>query len=332
MSRLLGWSKKHRALSLLLLLPLFFVLLGPIFVALLPDEVVVAAVVEAVLLSSPRWSMLIWVFSGLWLAGIHRQWKAGAGLFVFSLLLMGWPFAGRGEGLLVISANVQAYTDSAEELEAALARERADVVLTIERRGERIAGMHRVGDNYQQGLKKASHGMAFFCREGLRCQAWVSPLIGAESCSMPVGFLRIEEAICLIGIHVPPPVPICATGRKPYVDWVVQRIEDGRVAADVGPCRQGDAVLAAGDFNATQGSWTTRAFLEEGLWDPQYHRGVYASTWPAGGGWPNLPVFRLDHAFAGAVAITGIQQFRLPKADHKALRIWIDSEELDSVR
>lgn len=332
MRRILDWAKAHRILSTLLLVPPFFVMLGPLLVFLLPDEVVAAAVLEAVLLSSPRWSMVVWVLCGLWLAGVHRRLKEGLGLFVFSALLMGWPFASKGEGLFVISANVQAYSDSAEELENALSEEAADVVLTIEQRGERIRGMHRVGDNYGEGLKKPSHGMAFFCREGLRCQAWISPLIGAEDCSMPVGFLRIEEAICLIGIHVPPPVPICATGRRPYVDWVVQRIQDGRIAADVGPCRQGDAVLAAGDFNATQGSWTTRAFLKEGLWDPQYHRGVYASTWPAGGGWPNFPVFRLDHAFAGALSITGIQQFRLPKADHKALRIWVDSEELNLVR
>lgn len=332
MNRLWDWAKAHRVFSVWLLLPLVLVVMGPLVVVLLPNEVVAAAVLEAVLLSSPRWSMLLWVLGGFWLAVAHRQRRAGLGLAGVSFLLLGWPFAGQGEGLLIISANVQAYSDSFAELEEALAREQADVVLTIERRGEQIRGMHRVGDNYDQELKKASHGLAFFCREGLRCQAWVSPLIGAEDCSMPVGFLRIEEAVCLIGIHVPPPVPICATGRRPYVDWVVQRIEDGRIAADVGPCKRGDAVLAAGDFNATQGSWTTRAFLDEGLHDPQYHRGIYASTWPAGGGWPNVPVFRLDHAFAGQLSITGIQQFRLPDADHKALRIWVDSEELDSVR
>lgn len=320
--------RKNRVLSLLLALPLLCVLLGPVVVFFLPEDAVVSAIFEAILLSSGRWSMLVWVGCGLWLSVSrgHRNLKVGVPLTLLAALGTGWPFAGAGEGLLIVSANVQAFSDSADELEEALAEEQADVVLTIERRAEEILGMHRVGDNYTAELPKDSHGMAFYCREGLRCAAWISPEIGAKDCSMPVGFLRIEEEFCLIGVHVPPPVPICATGRRPYVDWVVQRIEAGRVVADVGPCLKGDAVLAAGDFNATQGSWTTRAFLNEGLRDPQYNRGIYASTWPAGGGWPNLPVFRLDHVFEGALDVTGVQQFRLPKADHKALRIWVNTD------
>jgi endonuclease/exonuclease/phosphatase (EEP) superfamily protein YafD len=105
---------------------------------------------------------------------------------------------------------------------------------------------------------------------------------------------------------------------------MTDRIESGRLSRDEGPCQQGDPVLVMGDFNAAPGSRTTQKLLNQGLRDAQAGRGIYASTWPAGGGWPNFPVFRLDHVFEGALEVTGVQQFSLPQADHQALRIWIE--------
>jgi endonuclease/exonuclease/phosphatase (EEP) superfamily protein YafD len=267
--------------------------------------------------------MVLWLGVGLWIGLRLRVRLIGFGLGLVGLMGLGWPFAPAGEGLLIVSANVQAFASGRAELETRLGQEGADVVLTIEKRAEQIPGLERVADNFEANLPKPSHGMAFFCRRGLRCSAWISPAIGAKGCRMPVGLLRLEEKICVMGVHVPPPVPICATGVRPYVQWMTDRIEEGRMALNVGPCKKGDPVLAIGDFNSTQGSWTTRKMLAEGLRDPQYHRGIYASTWPAGGGWPNFPVFRLDHVFPGELDITGIQQFRLPQADHKALRVWL---------
>ena len=140
---------------------------------------------------------------------------------------------------------------------------------------------------------------------------------------MPLGLLRVEEELCVVGIHVPPPVPFCATGRGPYIEWVARKLQEGRLLEHLGPCRRGDPVIAIGDFNATQGSRTLRSFTRRGFRDPQRYRGIYASSWPAGGGWPNFPVFRLDHVLVGDVEVDAVQQFRLPKADHKALRVWV---------
>ena len=323
------WDKArtHWVIASLLCLPLLLFILGPLLVVVLPHEQVFSAILVAVVLSGWRWAMVFWVFVGFWMGYRHRRLGLSGLLVVLGFLGMGWPFSGAGEGYLIVSANVQAYASGQEQLEKRLAQERADVVLAIEKRAEEIDGMLRVVDNFDRDLPKPSHGMAFFCREGLECAGWVSPEIGVDGCSMPVALLRLEQKMCVVGVHVPPPVPICATGVRPYISWLAERIEDGRMTQDEGPCERGDPVLAIGDFNATPGSWAVNRMLAQGLRDPLRHRGIYAATWPAGGGWPNLPFFRLDHVFPGALKVTGVQTFRLPQSDHKALRVWATPEE-----
>jgi len=314
-------------MATLLGMPILLFVLGPLLVVVLPHEQVFSAILVAVVLSSWRWAMLGWVFVGIWVAYRKRRFVLGGLVFVFGLIGMGWPFSHTGDGYLIVSANVQAYASGQGALEKALSKERADVVLAIEKRAEEIDGMTRVVDNFDRDLPKPSHGMAFFCRHDLECAGWVSPEIGVEGCSMPVALLRLEQKICVVGVHVPPPVPICATGVRAYISWLAERIEDGRMATREGAWEIGDPVLAIGDFNATPVSWTVKRMLAQGLRDPLFHRGIYAATWPAGGGWPNLPFFRLDHVFPGALSVTGVQTFRLPQSDHKALRVWVKQED-----
>jgi endonuclease/exonuclease/phosphatase (EEP) superfamily protein YafD len=315
--------KSHKILSFFLGLPVFFLALGPALAHRIPATHFAGSLLNACLLSSVHWSFLLWVGAGgVLFFRFKRRWF-GLGLSAAGLFGLGSPFAPAGTGLLIVSANVQAYAENAEALEARLSDEMADVVLTVERRAEQLRGMVRVGDNYSTNLAKPSHGLAYFCREGLDCEAWVSPPIGEGTCGMPIGLLRLQSKTCVVGVHVPPPVPGCAEGIQPYVQWMTDRIASGRISRDEGPCHQGDPVLVMGDFNAPPGSRITHKMLNQGLRDAQAGRGIYASTWPAGGGWPNFPVFRLDHVFEGALEVTGVQQFSLPQSDHQALRIWI---------
>jgi endonuclease/exonuclease/phosphatase (EEP) superfamily protein YafD len=184
--------------------------------------------------------------------------------------------------------------------------------------------MERVADNFDEDLPKPSHGAAVFCRDPGACEALISPEFGAESCGMPMALLRLKASLCVVGVHVPPPVPVCATGVRPYVREIHSHIRDGRIVENWGPCRAGDPVLVAGDFNAVPGSWTLRTLADAGLeagWDL---RGVWGSTWPAGGGWPDFPVLRLDHALSGEVEVHSLGLRNLPGADHKALELWVD--------
>lgn len=324
--RVIAFAKDHKVLSGMWVLPVLCWALGPSLAQCIPTTHLMGSLLNACLLSSVHWAFLLWVGGGGWLLFRLKQRWAGVGLALVGGLCLGSPFSPAGTGLLIVSANVQAYADNAAVLEARLSQERADVLLTIERRAEQIEGMVRVGDNYARSLPKPSYGMAFYCKEGMVCEAWISPRMGEGACGMPVGLLRLESGICIVGVHVPPPVPGCAEGIQPYVKWVTDRLSAGRISQDTGPCIQGDAALVIGDFNAAPGSKTTQRLLNQGLRDPQAGRGIYASTWPAGGGWPNFPVFRLDHVFAGAVAVTGVQQFSLPQSDHRALRVWIKAD------
>jgi hypothetical protein len=319
-------AKANKPLSGVLVIPVVCWALGPSLAHRIPTTSFAGSLLNACLLSSVHWAFLLWVAGGAWLLFRLKQRWAGVGFALVGGLCLGSPFSPTGTGLLLVSANVQAYANNAAALEARLSQEGADVLLTIERRAEQIEGMVRVGDNYASALPKPSYGMAFYCKEGLACEAWISPRMGEGACGMPVGLLRLPSGACVVGVHVPPPVPGCAKGIQPYVSWVTERLDAGRISQDTGPCTRGDAVLVIGDFNAAPGSKTTRRLLDQGLRDPQAGRGIYASTWPAGGGWPNFPVFRLDHVFAGALTVTGVQQFSLPQADHQALRVWIETD------
>ena len=326
LQRGLSWARLHMVLAFFLVVPVLCLTLVPPLARLLPITNLLGSFLNAALLSSGHWSFLLWMIGGLWVVFRSRQ-KLWGGVWIFGGFMgLGSPFSPPGDGVLIISANVQAFTDDVDGLEERLSEEMADVVLTIERRAEQLSGMVRVGDNFSRNLPKPSHGMAFFCREGLVCDAWVSQAIGDGSCSMPIALLRLNQEVCVMGVHVPPPVPGCSDEILPYIRWMTERIDAGRMGEDEGPCKKGDPILAVGDFNAPQGSWTTRQMLSRGLRDAQAGRGIYASTWPAGGGWPNFPVFRLDHVFAGDLNVTGVQQFGLPKTDHQALRVWIEMD------
>jgi hypothetical protein len=322
----LSWARLRMVLSLLLVVPVLCLTIGPPLARLLPITNLLGSFLNASLLSSGHWSFLLWIGGGLWIFFRKEKRLLGGVWALGGLVGLGSPFSPAGNGVLIISANVQAFSADVDDLEARLSEEMADVVLTIERRAEQLSGMVRVGDNFSRNLPKPSHGMAFFCREGLVCDAWVSEAIGEGSCSMPIALLRLSQQVCVMGIHVPPPVPGCSEAVRPYIFWMTDRIEAGRMGRDEGPCKKGDPVLAVGDFNAPPASWATRQMLDRGLHDAQAGRGIYASTWPAGGGWPNFPVFRLDHVFAGDLSVTGVQQFGLPQTDHQALRVWVEMD------
>ena len=69
--------------------------------------------------------------------------------------------------------------------------------------------------------------------------------------------------------------------------------------------------------NTWREAWST--LLHRGLRDRLLSWGVWAASWPAGGGWPNLPFFQLDHLLVGPVEIPRVQQVRVPGSDHIAL-------------
>ena len=108
--------------------------------ALLPDEQVYSVMIQAVLLSSPPFWMLIWP---VWAFILAIRWRAW---FIWAWFLTPWwfgfPDACRDHGgdFILMTANVNAYTDAVAEIESALSREEADVLIVLEKRLCRLKG------------------------------------------------------------------------------------------------------------------------------------------------------------------------------------------------
>ena len=95
---------------------------------------------------------------------------------------------------------------------------------------------------------------------------------------------------------------------------------------DWGPCMADDGVVVVGDMNHVPGSLAHRTLLATGLRDGLQGWGVFAASWPAGGGWPNFPVFALDTVLVGQGRVGGVRQIRVPGADHIAMFMTIGVE------
>ncbi|MFT5686739.1 MAG: hypothetical protein ACI8RZ_007696, partial [Myxococcota bacterium] len=239
---------------------------------LLPEQTVWGYAVAALLLSAPVWLMAAWPVWSLLVA-----WRTGARLVpalcaITGLLLMGRPLPDPqlpspqpGPGFLVVSANVNAFTGAPAAIEVALAELGADAVLTYERRGTDIAGMVRVADDFDAELPRASHHAAAYCRSGVDCEGVVTGQIGSESMAMPFVLVRLGGALCVIGVHAPPPYPRDPTGMTPYVAHLSSMIRDGRMRGAHGPCGDGDPVVVMGDMNAVPGSRPIRVLSGLGL-------------------------------------------------------------------
>lgn len=286
----------------------------------------------AVLWMAPPWlcaAGVVWALAvGLWQGRVLVGAGVALGLAGFAGLPLGLRFRAAEEGLSVFTTNVNAFSpaDRPEDrlaLEARLAGEGADVVLVLEKRPLALPGYLRAADNFERDLPRISHGTAVFCREGLACDAWVSDEFGSETSVMPIGLVRVQGGlaapVCLGALHAPPPVPKDWTGHLPHIEAIASRIANGRLSAAWGPCEAGDPIVLSGDLNAVPRSVGYRRLRSAGLSDPLEGSGVFAATWPGGGGWPNAPYFQLDHVLVGAVGVAGVRIGAVDGADHRAL-------------
>ncbi|MEL6347790.1 MAG: endonuclease/exonuclease/phosphatase family protein [Myxococcota bacterium] len=299
--------------------------IGGLLVAMVvPDDTVWGYALQALLLSALPWWMLLWPIISLILYLNHRIPRPAALISIIGLPLAGWPPLQTTDapGADILVANVNAYTGNDSVLEAFFAEASADAVITIEKRGATIPGMLRVADNYDEKLPRPSHASAVYCRQDLaagRCQGRVTEQIGSPGIRMPVALLRLD-GVCVLGVHAPPPYPRDASGIRPYIQHIAERIEEGRLAVAWAPCQPGDPAIVAGDLNAVPRSRPLRTLRAQGLEDQQRFSGVHGLTWPSGGGWPDFPLLRLDHLLVSPTLNVTLQEhLDLPDSDHRGL-------------
>lgn len=319
----LGWA------LLLLLLPPLGAASGPLLASLCAEDTVLGQMLLSGFLMGPAWAMAAWpLWSGFVWLFCRRTWPSLIAALL-GLLLMGkppllWPSEDsvHGVGVLILSANVNAYSDEADPsaLETAIGESGADVAIIIEKRATRVQGMNRVADNFHTPMIRVSHATAVFCREGFNCEARITPEFGSDTMTMPLALIRLPGPLCVMGLHGPTPAPKDPTGLMPYMRVVADNIEGGRMRRGWSPCAAGDPVALMGDFNSVPHSPAMRLLKDSGLDDAFAGSGVYGSSWPAGGGWPDFPFFRLDQLLVGAVDVLSLEHIRMPGSDHKAVQ------------
>lgn len=326
-----GPGRGHWAVATaLLVLPGLLALVLPHVGAALPEDSVTSQGVAAILCMSPAWCCAVWLpwsVVGGWRTG---WWGPASACAVLALATLGRPVPWvtqdgppPAHGVQVLVVNVNAFSDAPdpEGLGRAIAEAGVDVAVVIEKRVLAVPGMTRVADNFEDDLPRISHASAVFCRAPAACPSVVTPEFGSESQRMPVTLTRLpDHGICLLGAHAPPPVPLDPTGLRPHIEAIVDKLDDGALAADWGPCRAGDGVVLAGDLNAVPRSPIVQQLHAAGLRDSLAGAGVFAASWPAGGGWPDLPVFQLDHLLVGDAHVAEVEQLRVPASDHIGLR------------
>ena len=139
--------------------------------------------------------------------------------------------------------------------------------------------------------------------------------------AMSYATLKFRSEECVVIIHAPPPVPIDASGMRPYIEHLSERIKGGRAAENWGACKAGDRLVLTGDFNAVAGSWPLRQLLAQGFEDRLWMRGIWSHTWPMNGHFFPIPVFRIDHLLAHPELDPHIELLSVPDSDHRALKL-----------
>ncbi len=281
-----------------------------------PDNLMWASVTVAV----PRWTLLCWVpllATKGWpvLFGL-------VGLLGIGVPDLGGPTVPHAQSVRAVAANLQAYADPSSALDAMLTETRADVLITIEEREGGVSGM--VEAARWNDRPKASYGMGVWCRGA--CQAEILGPFGGGDRGMPLATVYLEN-VCVLGVHVPPPFPGPADAaisphesQHAYLEAMRAPLGDkGALEQDFGACPAGAEVIWIGDFNASPGTDFFGAVEDSGLSDLLAWPRTHAGTWPNGGGFPNIAVLRLDHAFASPALNARAGLRRIPGSDHRAV-------------
>ena len=284
--------------------------------------------IQTILLTMPIWGALLMPLWSLFCSRIFSISKGHHwGSMAISIIVCSWSLGvwtptgvdGTSEVDILI-ANVNAYAPKDDQLAKRLSLLDADYVVLLEKRVEEIEGMKRGADDFARPVKKPSHHTAVFCKED--CVSWISPQVGSDTMAMSLAVLPLQNKICLIGVHIPPPTPIDATGMRPYVEYIESAIENGKLLRDWEGCRQNDAVVVAGDFNGVSGGWAHAQLMNLGLVDAQRHSGIYGATWPSDSeDFIPLSVFRIDHVLHHPSVRLSVQQIQIAGSDHQGL--WI---------
>jgi endonuclease/exonuclease/phosphatase (EEP) superfamily protein YafD len=269
---------------------------------------------------SPYLSMLSGL-SALMLIYNRRRWSAAValGLLAAAVGVQAPRFIGavRDQGrsveVRVVTANLFE-GDSDPEALAAIARSRADLLITQELTPELAGLLQPLEDAFpyhaiQPG--RYAKGTGIWSRYPL---AQSSRITGYEQ-GMLTATVRVPGAVAdtvVLALHLAGPWP------QPIDGWRREIAALPRTLADVAQAAGRGAVIVAGDFNATADMQPFRRLLDTGYRDAAAQAGAGVTpTYPSGSRVP--PLIGIDHILTYDGSASDVHTVRIPGSDHLGL-------------
>lgn len=225
--------------------------------------------------------------------------------------------AEEAEPIAVAAANVKADNPDARAVSEALAAAKADVLVVTECTRKSLAPDTLAESGYRLLLDArdpSPWGICLLARidgdAALVPAPWGGPCVGPLAVArFPLGGANVA----VIGVHLPPRVPVCEASTDGAMAALAGLVKGGRLGADLGPARAGDPVVIAGDLNSEKKQLAP--LRAAGLAEAGERAGVSLTTWSFG------PVrMWLDHVFAPAAwPATDVSTFALPGSDHQGV-------------
>lgn len=225
----------------------------------------------------------------------------------------------------ICTANINYSNRQPFKLSKALVSTKADIFVIPEWQGSNLdlekfsRSSYKVVLNHPQ---PGTHGIALIAKQALNISASIiaSPVKGP--CAMPWATAEIKTdsgVFALLGVHAPPPLPVCENTTDPTLNEIANMIKGGKLVRDLGSARAGTPVIVAGDLNAFSFNRAVAKLRVTGLIDTYVAAsGGYGPTWSPFSWLPSL--FRIDYILASHIYTPHASYtIQLPGSDHRAV-------------
>lgn len=200
-----------------------------------------------------------------------------------------------------------------------------DLMIVLEYTGKNLDADALRAKNYRILLNEpraGTHGICLIAHNTLKVEAQLLNAPVAGPCDIPLGVARLilnGQPVTIIGLHAPPPVPVCKNTTVPTLNKIVSWIEAGRLITNIGPGKKGDRAIVLGDFNMFSFLAWAKKFRSAGMIEAlQAGSWRLTPTWSPKGLTPAL--LQLDYLFlSNEYTVLAGYTIDIPGSDHRAV-------------
>lgn len=237
--------------------------------------------------------------------------------FPFFLLVAGPALAADSEPVVVATAHLKGESDDPRAVAESLGRVGADLMVLTECTRKAVAAETLEAVGMQLLVDGRDPSPWGICLVGkVEGDTAVVPALWGGPCVGPMAVSRLTlgaTQVAMIGVHLPPRVPVCESSTDGAVLALAGLVKEGRLVRDLGPARAGDAVILAGDLGSQKKQLDPLRAV--GLAEIGEKAGRTLTTWSMGPirQWP-------DHIFVPASwSAAQVTTFAVPGSDHQGV-------------